>query len=260
MADFDATAARYDQPRALPAGVPEAIRQTLWAMIDPSARSRLLEIGAGTGRVGAAFSSAGDAYVGVDPSRPMLERFSARAGDRGGSRPSLAQADGQSLPFATGAFDGVLLVQVLSGVPDWRRVLAEARRVLRPAGVVALGQTVRPAEGLDNKMRGQLRSILAELGNETHPPGAGRDEARAWLASSASRAIPRVAARWEVFRTPRDFLARKESGARFSGLPSTVRQEALDRLADWAAVTFGGLDTPSAEFHQFEIDAFVFAE
>ena len=44
-------------------------------------------------------------------------------------------ADMRALPFADGELDGAIAVQSLEHVPDPERVLAEAARVLRPAGV-----------------------------------------------------------------------------------------------------------------------------
>src|SRR2546428_13014497 len=44
-------------------------------------------------------------------------------------------ADGARLPFRDGTFDAVTTNHVLHLIPDWRRALSEAHRVLRPAGV-----------------------------------------------------------------------------------------------------------------------------
>lgn len=44
-------------------------------------------------------------------------------------------ADMRALPFADGSFDGLISVQSLEHVAEGERVVAEARRVLRPGGV-----------------------------------------------------------------------------------------------------------------------------
>src|SRR5690242_14473272 len=139
---FDAGAPRFDRHRALPDGVPQAIRAAVLAATGvPS--PRLLDLGAGSGRIGRAFLAAGDDYVGIDLSLGMLREFARHAA------PPVAQADGECLPFGDATFDAVLMVQVFGGMPGWRRVLAEAKRVLRPRGVLLIGRVVAPFDGLD---------------------------------------------------------------------------------------------------------------
>jgi SAM-dependent methyltransferase len=258
MARFDTIAADFDRFRALPAGVPAAIRNALWEALPSTPGALLLDLGAGTGRIGEAFAASGDAYIAVDPSAGMLAHFAAKAASRGGPAPWLVQADGQSLPFPAAAFDAVLLVQVLSGAPGWRKLLVESQRILRPGGALVLGKTVGPPDGIDARMRAQLGLILSEVGVDSRRPGAGRDEARGWLAQQA-RCLPEVvAARWDAPRSPRDFLARHATGARFTALPQSVREEALWRLAEWAVSTFGTLDATIIEPHAFVLDVCVF--
>jgi ubiquinone/menaquinone biosynthesis C-methylase UbiE len=258
MPGFDAVAADFDRFRALPSGVPETIRAAFWNALACPPGARLLDLGAGTGRIGDAFVAAGDAYVAVEPSAGMLARFAAKATLRGRPAPRLVQADGRTLPFADAAFDAVLLVQVLSGAPGWRRLLAEAKRVLRPGGALVLAKTVRPPDGIDARMRAQLSEILAEMGIDERRPGADRDEARGWLAPEAQRLAEVVAARWDAPRSPRDFLDRHATGARFTALPKSVREESLERLAQWAVETFGSLDVTINEPHTFMLDVCVF--
>src|SRR5947208_1658580 len=125
MADFDTIADRYDQFRSLPEGVATSIREAARRVVGTAAVP-VLEVGAGTGRIGEAFVAAGAGYVGSDPSRPMLERFAAKLAGRGDCSPCLVQADGRALPFGDDSFGAVLLVSVLSGLRCWRRLLAES--------------------------------------------------------------------------------------------------------------------------------------
>lgn len=215
-------------------------------------------MGAGTGRIGDAFVAAGDSYIAVEPSKRMLSQFAAKVAAHGGPVPMLVQADGQSLPFLDGSFDAVLLVQVVSGSRGWRRLLTEARRVLHPGGAIVLGQKIGPPEGLEARMRAQLSLILAAAGVDSRRPGAGRDDARGWLAQTSQRIVEVIATRWEVTQSPRDFLDRHATGARFAALPRPIREEALARLAAWAIASFGALDAAVTELHTFIIDVGVF--
>lgn len=243
---FDAAAPRFDRYRALPVGVPEAIRAAVLAGVKiPS--PRLLDLGAGTGRIGRAFVAAGDDYVGVDLSLGMLREFARHAAPA-----PLAQADGGRLPFADAAFDAVLMVQVFGGMRGWRRVLAEARRVLRPPGALVLGRTMAPSGGLDDRMKERLAQILVDLGVEAQTHNA-REDAQGWLARAAQPGPRVVAASWEAPRTARGFLDRHRDGARFSALPKALKDRSLRRLADWAAATFGSLDATCVEQRAFEL-------
>jgi ubiquinone/menaquinone biosynthesis C-methylase UbiE len=258
MGDFDVVAPQFETHRALPAGVARLIRDAVWQATSVDPGGLVLEIGAGTGRIGHAFQAAGDAYVGVDLSRGMLDEFVERERARGSRAPQLVQGDGRALPFAAATFDAVLLVQVLSGQREWRDVLREARRVLRPEGGLVLGQTVPPADGVDRRMRAQLTAILAGLCAPTAPAGARMPEAVAWLAPQARRHTHAIAAAWDQERRPSAFLARQPSGARFAALPAGMQEMALARLEDWASATFGGLDASCSERWEFELDVFMF--
>src|SRR4051812_24780441 len=139
MSVYDLAAPSFERHRALPDGVPEAIRAAVLEAIGASS-PRLLDLGAGTGRIGIPFIAARDDYVGVDLSFGMLSEFKLRAGSSAGALP-LVQADGERLPFADASFDAIMLIQVFGGLRGWRRLLTEARRVLRGAGVLVLGRT-----------------------------------------------------------------------------------------------------------------------
>jgi ubiquinone/menaquinone biosynthesis C-methylase UbiE len=110
MSVYDSRASDFNRRRELPPGVPDAIRAAvLKACVEGS--PRLLDVGAGAGRIGIPFVSAGDHYTGCDLSFGMLRVFASQAPAR------LVQADGALLPFRDKAFDAVVLVQVLSSVP-----------------------------------------------------------------------------------------------------------------------------------------------
>jgi ubiquinone/menaquinone biosynthesis C-methylase UbiE len=252
---FDVTAPTFDRHRALPDGAAQAIRAAVLAAIGKSS-PRVLDLGAGTGRVGWPFVAAGDDYVGVDLSLGMLRAFIERAGRE--RVPRLVQADGERLPFRDATFDAVMLIQVFGGMRGWRRVIAEARRVLRPAGALIIGRAAAPADGVDAQMKQRLAMVLDDMGVRRDRMNA-RDDALRFLEEAAS-ATRIDAARWDAERTPRGFLERHPTGARFSALPEPVKKEALRKLGAWAAATFGSLDAVFSEPHAFELQVFKFQE
>jgi ubiquinone/menaquinone biosynthesis C-methylase UbiE len=252
MSAYDAAAPTFERHRALPDGVPRAVRAAVLAALAAPA-PRLLDIGAGTGRFGRSFAAAGDDYVGVDRSLSMLREFAQRAQQR----PPLAQADGENLPFRDGTFDAVLMVQVFGGMHGWRRVLAEARRVLRPRGVLLIGRVAAPADGLDARLKQRLVELLAARHIAVDRKNVLEDVERSLAGTAARRTV--TVATWSAERTPRRYLDRQRTGARFAALSAAAAEDALAALADWATSTFGGLDAAVHEPHAFELQIFTFA-
>ena len=248
---FDNSAATFERYRSFPAGVPEAIRATVWKSVRNRRLARVLDVGAGTGRIGNAFVEANDFYVGVDASLAMLQEFR-----RHSPAASLIQADGTCLPFNSQVFDVVMLMQVLSGAQNWRGLLDEARRILRPVGAIVAGHTINPSDGVDAQLKRQLRTILEDIGVEFHESNRARKQSLAWLESSATRTTHVTAASWVGERTPREFLIRHRTGARFSALPLPIQEEALQKLSAWAEETFGSLDSSHTEEFGFDLDVF----
>lgn len=98
-------------------------------------RGRLLDVGCGTGALGAALAGAGYEVFGIDLSAHML----AEAGQRGLAGAYAASAT--ALPFQDGCFDLALCVAALHHLATPERVagtIAEMARVVRPGGHVLL--------------------------------------------------------------------------------------------------------------------------
>jgi ubiquinone/menaquinone biosynthesis C-methylase UbiE len=246
---FDALAPRFDRDRALPAGVAEAVRAAV-REVTLIAEPRVLDLGAGTGRIGWPFVAAGDDYVGADLSLGMLQTFAQRCD----GAPRLVQADGHRLPFRDATFDAVLLIQVFGGIDDWRAFTAEVRRVLQPSGAILTGRTRAPEDGVDARMKRQLDGIVGAQSRTTNR----REDIEHLLGANAADTERRVVGAWTAERTPRQFIARHRGGARFSALPESVKDDAMARLADWAQTAFGSLDAASPEAHTFELRVFKF--
>jgi ubiquinone/menaquinone biosynthesis C-methylase UbiE len=248
---FDAIASSFERFRALPNGVPEAIRSAIWTAVHLPTQARVLDLGAGTGRFGKAFVEAGDCYIGVDTSLAMLREFHVSSHGA-----FLAHADGRQLPFRDGIFDVVLLMHVLSGTTDWLPMLKEVERVCRSGGVVVVGRTKSPESGIDAKLKHELRNILEEMGVPWHRSQKAHREALNYLESFALRHIHSQAASWTVLATIKEFFERHGSGARFAALPTAIRERAMQNLKTWAERTFGSVDIGFTEQRSFELYIF----
>ena len=120
-------AATYDRSRS--AG-PETLEPLLVALAHAPGR-HVLDIGGGTGNYASALRDAGYEVLVIDMSQDML-RVAASKGLR------VRRADATSLPEDDSSADAVTMIATLHQISDWRAALSEARRVLRPGGVLCL--------------------------------------------------------------------------------------------------------------------------
>jgi ubiquinone/menaquinone biosynthesis C-methylase UbiE len=101
----------------------------------------VLEVAVGTGR-NLGLYPAGVRLTAIDLSPAMLARSRRRAAGLGRDV-NLRLGDAEELDLADGTFDTVVFTLALCSIPDDRRAVAEARRVLRPGGRVLLPDHVR---------------------------------------------------------------------------------------------------------------------
>jgi SAM-dependent methyltransferase len=255
---FDRAAGYYDQSRGLPDGVDELVADRIEAAVGPE--GRLLELGVGTGRIALPLHRRGRRIVGVDLSVPMLDRYRAKAAALGLPPPAVLRADATRLPFRDACVDAVLEVHVLHLVPDWRRALAEARRVLRPGGVVLVGRGGRDhGDGPRERVRRRFEELAAEAGGGRHEHVGVEDDAdkvRELVAlGGVAEELEPVA--WEEQETYAQALAAME-GRVFSWqwrLPDEVWRTAVTWLRAELQGTVGDLDAPHPSRHTFNLTA-----
>ena len=134
-------AAVYETPRpnghqlVFRAGA-EIGRRACLAFASPG--ERWLDVGCGTGHLAAALAAAGLQVTGVDADSRMIAAAKTRFPEL-----SFETADASFLPFPDGSVDGIVATSVLGCLEDPAGFVAEAARVLRPAGTVVLTFTNR---------------------------------------------------------------------------------------------------------------------
>jgi ubiquinone/menaquinone biosynthesis C-methylase UbiE len=131
------------------------------------AEGKVLEIGAGTGKNLPLYGVA-ERVVALEPDPGMRAR--AQAAARQAQIPvEVVEGDAMALPFGDGSFDTVVFSLVLCTVPDLVRALAEARRVLKPGGVLRFYEHIRAQEPRLARWQDRLERPWGWVGSGCHP-------------------------------------------------------------------------------------------
>lgn len=124
----------------------------------------VLEVGCGTGRMFSHYSA--DARVlGIEPDDDFLSRAAAHVGPAAATV-TARPGDGMNLAYDENRFDAVVFGLVLCSVPSVERVLAEARRVLRPGGQLRLIEHVRSQRPIAGALMDAFNPVWLKLNGQ----------------------------------------------------------------------------------------------
>jgi ubiquinone/menaquinone biosynthesis C-methylase UbiE len=101
---------------------------------------RILEVGPAGGYLTSAAQQRiqpNGRMVSIDLQLSLLRKLRTRLGS---ATPPLVCGDATWLPFRDGSFDLLYVVEVMGEIPDKPKALSEFRRVLRPAGTLAVSE------------------------------------------------------------------------------------------------------------------------
>lgn len=104
----------------------------------PDRNTRVLDFGCGNGIASYALARSGYAVTGVDSSRGEIAgvRAAEQVRSLDGADFQVRQTNGERLPFADESFDLIWMREALHHVKDLPGFLGEARRLLRPGGLL----------------------------------------------------------------------------------------------------------------------------
>ena len=124
----------------------------------PDQRSRVLDVGCGTGFLSLLFAEMGCAVTGVDLASDMLALARAKA-EEAGLEIAFHEGDAENPPFEPASFDLIVCRHVVWTLPDPEAAFRNWRRILVPGG------RVMPVEGTwtARTVRQQLAVRLAAM-------------------------------------------------------------------------------------------------
>ena len=175
---FRRNAARWDSVRSLHIDDAE-VEKALKSLLAHGEVRNLLDIGTGTARMLEVLGASVENAIGVDLSHEMLTVARANLDRANLHNCQVRHGDMYHLPLAGQAFDAVTIHLVLHYADEPARVIAEAARMLRPGGRLAVVDFATHNEeslrtehghqrlGFDDK---ELTSWFAAAGLKSEPP------------------------------------------------------------------------------------------
>jgi SAM-dependent methyltransferase len=154
---FDATAEAYDARRS---GYPREIVEAAVELAGLSADARVVEVGAGTGKLTEELIAFGLRVDAVEPGANMIEVARRRVSDSDLVRFHPGRFEDVSLPVA--AFDAVFSGSAFHWV-DPSVGWAKAAALLRPGGTLALLQPLGLRDEADGTATDELEEVFARL-------------------------------------------------------------------------------------------------
>jgi ubiquinone/menaquinone biosynthesis C-methylase UbiE len=252
--DFSRVAEIYDATRGLPHGISELVAESIVHGVHATPATRFLELGVGTGRIALPLARLGHSYTGVDISEEMMNRLREKAAAEG-LNITVQNADITTLPFPDASFDVVVAVHILHLVPEWRKALAEARRVTSPDGYFVLAGNLRAPDDPAGEVRRRWYDIAHEESTTVRPENGSPAAVEAELIAQGCYLAVYRAAQWETMVSPAELL--EQQRRRMFSYSWTMSDEELarvdERVTAWATERYEDLSVPLPSREEFHV-------
>jgi SAM-dependent methyltransferase len=234
--DFSRDAPAYDRRHG--SFLSEHIARQLTATAGLQGDARILDVGAGTGRVAIPLASLGYRVTALDPAEAMLHALQKK--DH--AIVTRLAGEGGRLPFVDSSFDAVVLARILYLTHDWQNVLSEAVRVLRSPGFILHEWGNGSPEEEWVQIRERLRMLFEDAGIESpfHPGARTEAEVQAFFSSLGLEPGGDLWMGGELRLTLDDFLGRiADNEYSYTwNVPVEVQRHCLRELEQWAGERF----------------------
>ena len=131
----------------------------LLELLGPIAGKTLLDVGCGDGALDVVLARRGARATGLDADPAMVAAARARA-EREAVPLMVVEGRGEALPFLRDTFDVTLAVASLCFIQDAAQAIAEMARVLKPGGLLVIGELGRwSLWALQRRVRGWLGNL-----------------------------------------------------------------------------------------------------
>lgn len=238
---YDQQAAGFDQRTGVMQA--ESIAAAITGLHPAKQPGLLLEIGCGTGQIGALLAAGFNTYVGIDLSLAMLQQFRRRDG---AEKRLLLQADGnQDWPLADHQADVIFSSRAIHWL-DVDHVVTQVYRIARREqskdALFVLGRVQKAKDGWESQLRRQCHRLLQQHQLQGRDGNAHLGKLNAAFSARNAEVLPScVVSRWQQKRSLQQSLDDWANKPGLAGIimAEKIKQQILAQLTHWAGETFG---------------------
>lgn len=242
--DFDAQANAYNKRTGFPDAAIAPIVAAICDMAPDFGKAVLMELGAGTGTLGAALAKKAGTYIGMDRSSAMLSQI-ATCTEPSSEMHRLVGDASTTWPIQSDTVQCFFTSRALH-LFDLDNVSSEVQRTADPDGSIFLvGRVERDPESPPSILRREMRRHLLEAGYQAHDGRRAWEQLEAMLCGrGGQRLLPHIAAQWRRYRSPAQMLSAWESKPGLAGLSLSreTKDIILSRVRDWVINSYNDPD------------------